>query len=133
MAKVTGIGGVFFKSENPKELAAWYRDALGLAVQDWGGAQFLWRPLEGSTVGYTVWSPFAADTKYFAPSERPFMVNLCVDDLDEMLASLRARGAQVLDRREDTPQGRFGYVLDPDGTLLELWQPSAVDPSLPSG
>ena len=132
MARVTGIGGVFFKASDPKPLAAWYREHLGVDVQAWGGAAFAWGAEgPGAPPGYTVWSPFAADTKYFAPSEKPFMVNLRVDDLDALLAALRARGANVLDRREDTEQGRFGYVLDPDGNLLELWQPSPADPSLP--
>ncbi len=131
MAKVMGVGGVFFKAKDPKGLAGWYRDKLGFDVQDWGGAVFFWRPPKGEGVGYTVWNPFPAETKYFEPSERPFMVNLCVDDLDGMLAQLREKGVQVLDRREDTPQGRFGYVVDPEGTLLELWEPAVDDPSLP--
>lgn len=124
MARVTGIGGIFFKASDPKALAAWYREHLGVDVQPWGGAQFSWAA-EGPAAadGCTVWSPFAADTKYFAPSDKPFMVNFRVDDLDALLASLRASGCNVLDRREDTEQGRFGYVLDPDANLLELWQP----------
>jgi catechol 2,3-dioxygenase-like lactoylglutathione lyase family enzyme len=118
MATVLGIGGVFVRSRDPDALRAWYRDLLGLEIQDWGGAQF------GSTPGtYGVWSAFRADTTYFAPSEREFMVNLRVDDLEALLARLRAGGARVLDRREDSADGKFGYVVDPDGTLLELWQP----------
>ena len=118
MATVLGIGGVFVRSKDPDALRAWYRDLLGLEIQDWGGAQ-LW-----STPGtYGVWSAFRADTTYFAPSEREFMVNLRVDDLEALLAKLRASGARVLDRCEDSADGKFGYVIDPDGTLLELWQP----------
>jgi catechol 2,3-dioxygenase-like lactoylglutathione lyase family enzyme len=118
MASVLGIGGVFVRSRDPDALRAWYRDMLGLDIQDWGGAQFMSAP-----DGYGVWSAFRADTTYFAPSEREFMVNLRVDDLDALLAQLRARGARVLERREDGADGKFGYVVDPDGTLLELWQP----------
>jgi catechol 2,3-dioxygenase-like lactoylglutathione lyase family enzyme len=118
MATVLGIGGVFVRSRDPDALRAWYRDMLGLDIQDWGGAQFMATP-----DSYGVWSAFRADTTYFAPSEREFMVNLRVDDLDALLAQLRARGARVLDRREDGADGKFGYVVDPDGTLLELWQP----------
>ena len=119
MASVLGIGGVFVKSKDVDALRAWYRDMLGLDIQTWGGAQ-LW-----ATAGtYGVWSAFGADTKYFEPSEREFMVNLRVDDLDGLLARMRERGARVLDRREDSPDGKFGYVVDPDGTLLELWEPS---------
>ena len=118
MPTVLGIGGVFVRSRDPDALRAWYRDMLGLDIQDWGGAQL------SSTPGtYSVWSAFRADTTYFAPSEREFMVNLRVDDLDALLAHLRERGARVLDRREDSADGKFGYVVDPDGTLLELWQP----------
>jgi catechol 2,3-dioxygenase-like lactoylglutathione lyase family enzyme len=118
MASVLGIGGVFVKSRDFDALRAWYRDMLGFEIQDWGGAQ-LWSPERI----YGVWSAFPASTKYFEPSERDFMVNLRVDELDVLLAALRAKGARVLDRLEDGPDGKFGYVIDPDGTLLELWQP----------
>jgi catechol 2,3-dioxygenase-like lactoylglutathione lyase family enzyme len=120
MATVLGIGGVFVKSKDPEQLGAWYRDMLGFEIQAWGGAQ-LW-----STPGktYAVWSPFAADTKYFEPSTRELMINFRVDDLDGLVAELRRKGANVLDRREESEDGKFGYVVDPDGTLLELWQPS---------
>ncbi|HET6604948.1 MAG TPA: VOC family protein, partial [Xanthomonadaceae bacterium] len=127
---VHGIGGVFFKSRDPAALAQWYRDKLGFDVQEWGGAAFVWDRVDTGERAYTVWGPFRDDTEYFQPSDRPYMVNLRVDDLDAMLAALRADGVQVLDRREDTENGRFGYALDPDGTLLELWQPAAEDPSL---
>ncbi len=120
MAHVVGIGGVFIKSRDVDALRAWYRDVLGLDLAGWGGAQF------GATPDrqLTVWNPFKADTEYFAPSTREVMVNFRVDDLDGLLARLRVHGAQVLDRREDTADGKFGYVLDPDGTLLELWEPA---------
>src|SRR5215467_13180771 len=118
MGRVLCIGGVFLKSQDPDALRAWYRDMLGFEIHDWGGAQ-LWAPDRS----YSVWSAFRADTTYFAPSARDFMINLRVDDLDGLLATLRAKGARVLDRREDGADGKFGYVVDPDGTLLELWQP----------
>lgn len=130
--KVTGIGGVFFKARDPDALGAWYRQHLDFDVQAWGGAVFEWdrRDRPGET-GCTVWSPFKADTKYFEPSDKPYMLNLRVDDLDAVLASLRNAGVQVLARGEDSEQGRFGYALDPEGTLLELWQPAPPDPSPP--
>jgi predicted enzyme related to lactoylglutathione lyase len=115
---VLGIGGIFVKSKNAEALRAWYREMLGFEIQEWGGAQF-WSTQARS---YQVWSAFAADTKYFDPGTRELMINLRVEDLDGLLAKLRAQGAQVLDRREDSPDGRFGYVVDPDGTLLELWE-----------
>jgi len=118
MASVLGIGGVFIKSKDADALRAWYREMLGFEIQEWGGAQFWSTP--GKT--YTVWSAFRAETQYFEPSERDVMVNLRVDDLDGLLAKLRAQGARVLDRREESADGKFGYVVDPDGTLLELWE-----------
>jgi catechol 2,3-dioxygenase-like lactoylglutathione lyase family enzyme len=123
MPRVVGIGGVFVKSKDAEALRAWYREMLGVEIEEWGGAQF-WATGERT---YGVWSAFRAETTYFAPSEREFMVNLRVDDLEGLLANLRARGARVLDRRDESPDGKFGYVVDPDGTLLELWEPAAVE------
>jgi predicted enzyme related to lactoylglutathione lyase len=121
MARVVGIGGIFVKSRDVEALRGWYREMLGMEIQDWGGAQFWSTPARS----YGVWSAFAAETTYFAPSEREFMVNLRVEDLEGLLGRLRERGAQVLDRREDSADGKFGYVVDPDGTLLELWEPAS--------
>lgn len=132
MAKVVAVGGIFFKSRDPEALGAWYRERLGLDVQPWGGAQLYYDRRDGAGAGYTVWSPFAADTDYFDPSDKPYMVNLRVDDLDGMLEQLRAAGARVLDRREESENGKFGYVVDPEGTLLELWEMNEADPSLSS-
>jgi predicted enzyme related to lactoylglutathione lyase len=122
MASVLGIGGVFVKSKNADALRVWYREMLGLEIQEWGGAQLWSTP----ALTYSVWSAFGAETRYFEPSTREFMVNLRVDDLDGLLTKLREHGAQVLERREESPDGTFGYVVDPDGTLLELWQPSSA-------
>src|SRR5437868_5877601 len=122
MAKILGLGGVFVKASDPVGLRAWYRDVLGLHIDDWGGSQ-LWN--DGPR-NYSAWSAFAAETSYFAPSDKPFMINFRVDDLDGMLAKVRAKGGKVLDRREDTPDGAFGYVVDPEGTLLELFQPATL-------
>ena len=104
---------------------------MGVDVQSWGGAQFFFNLRDRPGVGYTVWNPFEANTKYFEPNEKPFMLNLRADDLDAMLATLRESGAQVLDRREDADNGKFGYVMDPEGNLLELWEQSADDPHVP--
>jgi catechol 2,3-dioxygenase-like lactoylglutathione lyase family enzyme len=120
MATVLGIGGVFVKSKDVAALRRWYREMLGLELQEWGGAQLWSRPTAERT--YSVWSAFPAESTYFEPSQREFMVNLRVDDLEGLLARLRAGGARVLDRREDSADGKFGYVVDPDGTLLELWE-----------
>ncbi|WP_374437943.1 VOC family protein [Inhella sp.] len=124
MKRVTGIGGIFFKAQDPKALAAWYQKHLGIDVQPWGGAAFSWNgPDNPQGVGSTVWSPFAADTAYFAPSTAPFMVNYRVADLHALLAQLRAEGVQVEDKVDESEYGKFGWVIDPEGNKLELWQP----------
>ncbi len=123
MEKVTGIGGVFFKSKDPKALEAWYVDRLGVP-HGAGGIMFEWDdPTHPEKKGTTVLGLFAAETKYFAPSTSPFMVNFRVRDLDAMVAQLRAAGVQVDDKIEDSEYGRFGWAMDPDGNRIELWEP----------
>ncbi|MCC7096138.1 MAG: VOC family protein [Thermomonas sp.] len=122
MKRVTGIGGIFFKSADPKRLCAWYRDHLGLDVTDWGGVIFPWGGPD-SAPGMTLWSPFAAGTDYMAPSEASFMVNFRVADVAALLAALRAEGCDVLDKTDDSEHGKFGWVIDPDGNKIELWEP----------
>ena len=124
MQHVRGIGGVFFKASDPKSLSAWYERVLGVPLETWGGAIFRWKALgDGPPGAVTVWSAFSSDTKYFAPSEKPFMINFVVDDLDAMLAQARAAGAQVDDKVMDEDNGRFGWLMDPDGNRIELWEP----------
>jgi len=123
---VTGIGGVFFKARDPASLGQWYRRHLGIVVEAWGGASFSWREDRSpETKGVTVWTPFKQDTTYFAPSEKPFMINYRVDDLDGVLATLREEGCVVDDAIEVSEYGRFGWVMDPEGNRIELWQPPA--------
>jgi catechol 2,3-dioxygenase-like lactoylglutathione lyase family enzyme len=126
---VRGIGGIFFTSPDPEALAAWYRRHLGFDIGEWGGARFPWQKPVDVAVAYTVWSPFKQDTTYLQPSNKPYMLNLLVNDLDGLLDGLRRQGVPLLERREDGEFGKFGYVLDPDGTLLELWQPSDPHPT----
>ena len=124
MEKVTGIGGIFFKSKDPKALQSWYAERLGVPVQDHGMMAFEWEdPAHPKREGMTLVAPFAADTKYFEPSTSPFMVNYRVRDLDAMLAQLRAAGARVDEKIEESEFGRFGWVMDPDGNRVELWEP----------
>ncbi len=123
MARVIGIGGIFIKARDPEALRAWYRRHLQIDVQPWGGAVF--RGVDGDAVdaSVTVWTVFAADSDYFQPSLAPFMVNFRVRDLRAVLASLRSEGCDVLDEVEQSEYGRFGWVLDPEGNKIELWEP----------
>jgi predicted enzyme related to lactoylglutathione lyase len=123
MEKVLGIGGVFFKARDPKALAAWYRQHLGVPVEP----DQTYGPFTSATAGeQAVWSAFAADTEYFGSGPQPFMVNYRVRNLDAMLAQLRAAGAQVDDQVEDYGEiGRFGWATDPEGNRFELWEPKA--------
>ena len=126
MKRVTGIGGIFFKSTDPKALGAWYKKHLGIDVQEWGGAAFDWKGSDNPDgVGTTAWSLFAADTDHFAPSPAPFMINYRVDDLHALLAALRAEGVRVDEKVDESEFGKFGWVIDPEGNKVELWQPPA--------
>ena len=123
MKRVIGIGGVFFRSPDPKRLAEWYRVHLGFNVEEWGGVAFKWSgPDNPGGEGSTIWSPIKQDTDGFAPSSASFMINYRVDDLHGLLAALRAEGCEVLDKVDDSEYGKFGWVIDPDGNKLELWQ-----------
>ena len=123
MQRVRGIGGVFFKSENRDKLQAWYRDILGIQIDSFGGAFFRWSALDTSNGAGTVFVPFKADTEYFSPSQKPFMVNFVVDNLDAMLAQARQGGAVVEDKITEESYGKFGWLLDPEGNKIELWEP----------
>ncbi|CAM5346790.1 VOC family protein [Rhodanobacter lindaniclasticus] len=122
MAKVTGLGGIFFRSRDPAALSAWYAKHLGLTAEAWGGVVFA---EDEQRPGYTLWSPFAADTDYFGTGAQSYMLNFRVDDLDALLAQLRAAGVEVDERIEQSDFGRFGWITDPEGTRVELWQPPA--------
>ncbi len=119
MERVTGIGGIFFKANDPKALTAWYRDNLGVPVGEHGMVSF-----ENAAESSTIWQPFARDTTYFAPSEAPFMLNFRVANLHAMLEQLRAAGATVDDKVQEEGFGKFGWVMDPEGNRIELWEPA---------
>jgi predicted enzyme related to lactoylglutathione lyase len=119
--RVTGIGGVFVTSKDPKALAAWYREVLGLDVKPWGGAA-----LPTDAPGHppkVAWTAFPASSDYLAPSTREFMIDFAVDDMDAMVARLTAHGVPILKRDDSDAFGRFAWIQDPDGTKIELWQP----------
>ena len=126
MRRVTGIGGIFFKAKDSAALGAWYKRHLGIDVQAWGGAAFDWVDEAGKPAGgTTAWSVFPESGDQFAPSAAPFMVNYRVADLDGLLAALREEGCNVLDRTDDSEYGKFGWVMDPEGNKVELWEPPA--------
>ena len=128
MAKVTGIGGVFFKSKGDgAALAEWYRKHLGLVLESFGGAILRWPEDRASDAGLTVWCVAGSESRWFAPSESPFMINYRVDDLDALLTQLRADGIEILGGPESHENGKFAWIMDPDGNKLELWQPMAWD------
>ncbi len=124
MKRVTGIGGIFFKSNDPLALSAWYKEHLGIDVQDWGGAAFTWTDETGKPMkGTTIWTIGDAKSDHYAPSTSSFMVNYRVADLAALLQALRDEGCNVLDKTDDSEYGKFGWVMDPDGNKVELWQP----------
>ena len=126
MKRVTGIGGIFFQARNPGVLHAWYKQHLGIDVQSWGGAAFPWTDDTGKPVGgTTAWSIGAAGGDHFAPSTSTFMVNYRVADLAALLQALRDEGCDVLDKTDDSEYGKFGWVMDPEGNKVELWEPPA--------
>jgi len=134
MAKVTGIGGVFFKTKgDPAALAAWYQQHLGMPLEPWGGCILRWPDDHANDKGLTVWHVAAQDTAWFAPSESPFMINYRVDDLSQLIANLKAAGVEIVKEPESHENGTFAWILDPDGNKLELWEPKLWEEKNRSG
>jgi predicted enzyme related to lactoylglutathione lyase len=128
MAKITGVGGIFFKSQGDSAaLAAWYQKHLGLRLEDFGGAILRWPEDKAEDRGLTVWHVAQRDTEWFSPSNSSFMVNYRVDDLAEMLAQLRAGGVEIISGPESHENGKFAWIMDPDGNKVELWEPKLWD------
>lgn len=125
MASVTGLGGVFYKVEDPERTARWYKEILGIGGE-WG-AMFPWKR-DATGEAYSLLSPFKAASDYFAPSEASFMINLRVDDLDAFIAELERKGIEILGRQTEE-YGKFAWILDCDGIKIELWQQSGPSPS----
>jgi predicted enzyme related to lactoylglutathione lyase len=124
MKRVTGIGGIFFKSDNSEKLYQWYERHLGIKGKPECGAMFQWREADDSNKeGMTVWSIFPAGTKYFEPSRSSFMLNYRVEDLDGLLKVLAEEGVEIDPKRENHEYGRFAWIMDPDGNRIELWEP----------
>ena len=128
MAKVTGIGGVFFKSRNDRAaLATWYQKHLGMTLESFGGAILRWPDDKAEDNGLTVWHIAEKESQWFSPSDSAFMINYRVDNLGEMIAQLRADGVEVVRGPESHENGKFAWVMDPDGNKVELWEPMIWD------
>lgn len=128
MAKVTGIGGIFFKSRNDsKVLADWYEKHLGMPMENWGGAVLRWPDDHADDKGLTVWTVADKDSKWFSPSDTALMINYRVDHLDELLAQLRADGVEIVNGPESHENGKFAWIMDPEDNKVELWEPMAWD------
>jgi predicted enzyme related to lactoylglutathione lyase len=125
MAKVTGIGGMFFKADDPGKQYEWYAKHLGIvSAPDGSGAIFPWRQADDpKKEGMTVWSIFPRQSPYFGPGENPFMMNFRVDDLDALLEELAAAGVEIDPKRENFDYGKFAWIVDPEGNRIELWEP----------
>ncbi|MGN7830043.1 VOC family protein [Pseudoxanthomonas sp. 22568] len=128
MARITGIGGVFLKCKGDSAaLAAWYQKQLGMPLESWGGAVLRWPDDKAEDGGLTVWHLAQRDSQWFSPSESSFMINYRVDNLDELLAQLRAAEVRIVGGPESHENGKFAWIMDPDGNKVELWEPMPWD------
>lgn len=128
MAKVTGIGGIFFKSRSDSAaLAAWYQKHLGMPLENWGGAILRWPDDKAEDQGLTVWAVAEKASQWFNPSDSNFMINYRVDKLDELIAQLRTDGIEIIEGPQSHENGKFAWIMDPDGNKVELWEPIGSD------
>lgn len=128
MAKVTGIGGVFFKSgKDAKELTAWYEKHLGFNIEEWGGAILQWEEDTAEDNGLTVWNVAKKESEWFSPSKASFMINYRVDDMEGMIRQLKEGGVEIFKGPESHENGKFAWIIDPDGNKVELWEPMLWD------
>jgi predicted enzyme related to lactoylglutathione lyase len=127
MKRVTSIGGIFFKSKDPKKIKAWYSEHLGINTDEYG-TSFEWRQADGGErKGFTAWSPFKDDTKYFDPSEKEFMINYRVENIEWLVEELRKEGVTIVDNIEVYEYGKFVHIMDIEGNKIELWEPDDVE------
>lgn len=127
MKRVTGVGGIFFKCKDPNQVKSWYKTHLGLDTDEYG-TMFEWKQADDpSQKGFTQWSPFTGDTKYFDPSEKEFMINYRVENLELLVKELLKEGVTILDEIEDNEFGKFAHILDPEGNKIELWEPNDIE------
>lgn len=126
MARVLGVGGIFFKSADPQATREWYTSVLGIEFEGWGGTVFLPETAAAHPGAGTVFSPFDADSDYFAPSEERFMINLMVDDLERMLVRCAGHGVEPILHMPNEANGHFAHIMDPEGRKIELWEPKPM-------
>jgi predicted enzyme related to lactoylglutathione lyase len=127
MKRVTGVGGIFFKCQDPHTIKARYARHLGFQTDQYG-TNFEWRQAaDPGKKGFTQWSPFSADTRYFDPSPKDFMINFRVENLEALVPMLKAEGVTVLDEIEAVEYGKFVHIIDPEGNKIELWEPVDED------
>ncbi len=121
--KVTGIGGIFFRSKNPQEIREWYGQHLGLAVNPYGSSFEFRNANRPEEINYLQWSPFDENTEYFNPSEKEFMINYRVQNIEGLVKQLREKGITIVDEIETFDYGKFVHIMDPEGNKIELWEP----------
>lgn len=121
--KVTGIGGIFFKCQNPNKMKEWYNKNLGIVTDDYGSTFEFRNANKPEEINYLQWSPFSDDTKYFAPSKKEFMINYRVENLVDLVAELKKDGVNIVDEIEEFEYGKFVHLMDPEGNKIELWEP----------
>jgi predicted enzyme related to lactoylglutathione lyase len=121
--KVTGIGGIFFRTKDPQAIKEWYGKNLGLAISDYGSSFEFRNANRPDEINYLQWSPFDEGTDYFNPSEKEFMINYRVQNIEGLVKKLRENGVTILDEIEEYEYGKFVHILDPEGNKIELWEP----------
>ncbi|HNB81908.1 MAG TPA: VOC family protein [Chitinophagaceae bacterium] len=127
MKKVTGIGGIFFKCKDPEKMRNWYQTHLGLNTNQYGAVFEWYQGADSTQKGFSQWSPFSDKTKYFAPSEKEFMINYRVENLEALVTELKTQGVQILDSIESYDYGKFIHIMDMEGNKIELWEPNDVE------
>lgn len=127
LKKATGIGGIFFKCKDPGKLKEWYKTHLGLNTDKYGAVFEWWQGADSSKKGFTQWSPFKETTKYFLPSEKEFMINYRVADIEALVGELKKNGVTVLDTIENYSYGKFVHILDLENNKIELWEPNDIE------
>jgi len=124
MKRVTGLGGIFFKAKDNKKMYEWYKKHLDIDSNKWGG-HFKWKDAESNKISHTAWSIFEEDTKYLDPSDKDMMINYRVENLEQLLKALKEEGVTIVGEPEVSEYGKFGWVMDPEGNKIELWEPPA--------